>query len=174
MRTGFWSCVALLVLTFSARAADEAPAPASANPPLRVIPPLSDRPLDATEGDPIATTGFVVRGVSKHPELGISPFTAQRVADGLFELISSGEPLSVDVAMERAGEKRAASVIGLTVGQLQKVAEQVAIYLRTSGLPLAQAYIPVQEIGVDGVVAIDVIEAKLGKVVVEGNKRMPA
>ena len=138
-----------------------------------MIPPLSDRPLDATEGDPIATAGFAVRGVGTHPGLGVSPASAQRVADGLFELVSSGEPLSVDAAMERAGEKRAAPVIGLTVGQLQQVAEQIAIYLRTSGLPLAQAYIPVQEIGVSGIVTIDVIEATLGKVVVEGNKRMP-
>ncbi|HKY22519.1 MAG TPA: ShlB/FhaC/HecB family hemolysin secretion/activation protein [Vicinamibacterales bacterium] len=88
-------------------------------------------------------------------------------------MIAGGEPLTINSAMERAGEKRAAPVVGLTVGQLQRVAEQVAIYLRNSGLPLAQAYIPVQEVGVDGIVLIDVVEAKLGKVVVEGAKRMP-
>ncbi|MGH8516954.1 MAG: ShlB/FhaC/HecB family hemolysin secretion/activation protein, partial [Panacagrimonas sp.] len=87
--------------------------------------------------------------------------------------MASGEPLTINAAMERAGEKRAAPVVGLTVGQLQRVAEQVAIYLRNSGLPLAQAYIPVQEVGVDGIVTIDVVEAKIGKVVVEGAKRMP-
>lgn len=141
--------------------------------PVRVIPPLADRPLDINEGDRIATTGFRVRGVSRIPELGISPFSVQRLADGLYEQISNGDPLSVEGALERAGEKRGAPVVGLTVGQMQAVAEQVAMYLRQSGLVLAQAYVPVQEVAADGIVNIDVVEAKLGRVLVEGARRMP-
>lgn len=172
MRTGSWCCAALLSFVCAPLGAAETP-PSGSTAAVRVIPPLSERPLEATEGDPIATAGFRVQGVTKHPELGVSPASVQRLADGLYELIAGGEPLTINSAMERAGEKRAAPVVGLTVGQLQRVAEQVAIYLRNSGLPLAQAYIPVQEVGVDGIVLIDVVEAKLGKVVVEGAKRMP-
>lgn len=172
MRTGSWSCLALLVLSFAASAAKEASVPANKSP-LRVIPPLSERPLEVSEGEAIATSGFRVRGVGEHPELGINPEKTQRLADGLFELASSGDTLSVEAALSRAGEKRAERSVGLTVGQLQKVAEQIAVYLRANGLPLAQAYVPVQEIAADGIVAIDVIEAKLGKIVVEDAKRMP-
>ena len=172
MRTGSWCCAALLSFVCAPLGAAEPP-PSGTAAAVRVIPPLSERPLDASEGDPIATAGFRVQGVTKHADLGVSPASVQRLADGLYELIAGGEPLTINSAMERAGEKRAAPVVGLTVGQLQRVAEQVAIYLRNSGLPLAQAYIPVQEVGVDGIVLIDVVEAKLGKVVVEGAKRMP-
>jgi hemolysin activation/secretion protein len=153
--------------------AAETEVPPSSSAAVRVIPPLADRPLDASEGEPIATAGFHVQGVTPHPELGVSPASTQRLADGLFELMSGGEPLSIDAAMARARDKRAAPVAGLTVGQLQRVAEQIAVYLRNAGLPLAQAYVPVQEVGVDGIVRIDVVEAKLGKVVVEGARRMP-
>lgn len=171
---GSWGCAVLLTFACaSVGAAEPAPSPSPGTGEVRVIPPLAERPLDASEGEPIATTGFRVRGVTEHPDLGVSPESTQRLADGLFELISGGEALSIDAAMERAGEKRAAPVVGLTVGQMQRVSEQVAIYLRNAGLPLAQAYIPVQEVGVDGIVQIDVVEAKLGKVVVEGAKRMP-
>lgn len=173
MRRGSWGCVALLIFACAAVAAAEPAPPAPSRGDVRVIPPLADRPLDASEGEPLATAGFFVKGVGDHPELGVSPASTQRLADGLFELISGGEPLSVSAALARGGEKRAAPVVGLTVGQLQRVAEQVAIYLRNAGLPLAQAYIPAQEVGVDGIVRIDVVEAKLGKVVVEGARRMP-
>jgi hemolysin activation/secretion protein len=163
-------------LTFacaSVGAAEPAASPAPPSAAVHVIPPLADRPLDASEGERIATAGFKVQGVTRHPELGVSPATVQRLADGLFELMSGGEPLTIDAAMERAGEKRAPPVAGLTVGQMQLAAAQVALYLRNAGLPLAQAYVPVQEVGVDGIVRIDVVEAKLGKIVVEGAKRMP-
>jgi hemolysin activation/secretion protein len=146
---------------------------AAAQSPVRVIPPMAERPLDITEGDRIATTGFRVRGVTAVPELGISPASVQRLADGLYELIASDEPLSIDAALARAGERRAPSIAGLTVGQMQKVAEQIALHLRGAGLVLAQAYVPVQEVDVDGLITIDVMDAKLGKVVVEGAKRMP-
>lgn len=139
----------------------------------RVIPPMAERPLDISEGARIATTGFRVRGVTAHPELGISPEGVQQLADGLFALLASGEALSIEAAMQRADDKPTAPVAGLTVGQMQQVAERLAEHLRAAGLVLAQAYVPVQEVGVDGVVAIDVIEARLGKVVVEGAKRMP-
>lgn len=168
MRTGSCWSFSLLFVVASAAAVEP---PKS---PVQVIPPLSERPLDASEGEVIAVTGFRVRGVSAHPELGIGPHTAQRLAEGLYQLAASGEALSVEVAMERAGQRRAPVVTGLTVGQMQLVAAQVAQYLRDSGLVLAQAYVPVQTVDVDGTVIIEVLEGQLGKVVVEGAMRMPA
>lgn len=168
MRTG--SCWGLGAFFLVASAlAQEAP-----KTPVQVIPPLSERPLDVSEGDLIAVTGFRVRGVNRHPDLGIGPFNAQRLADGLYQLIASGQALSVSAAMDRAGERRAPVVTGLTVGQMQLVAAQIALYLRDSGLVLAQAYVPVQTVDVDGLIVIEVLEGQLGKVVVEGAQRMPA
>lgn len=168
MRIRSWSCVGLLIWSCAVGAQGS-----GSDRPSQTIPPLAERPLEITEGDRIATAGFRVRGVNQHDELGVSPLSAQRLADGLFELIANGEPLSIEVAMQRAGSERAPAVTGLTVGQMQLVAEQIAVYLRNAGLVLAQAYVPVQEVAADGIVAIDVLEAKIGNIVVEGAQRMP-
>lgn len=58
---------------------------------------------------------------------------------------------------------------GLTIGQLQLVADEVTRYYRQKGFFLARAVIPAQEV-VDGVVMIRVLEGRLGRVVPEGNE----
>lgn len=57
---------------------------------------------------------------------------------------------------------------GLTIGQLQLVADEVTRYYRQKGFFLARAVIPAQEV-VDGVVMIRVLEGRLGGVIAEGN-----
>lgn len=57
---------------------------------------------------------------------------------------------------------------GLTIGQLQLVADEVTRYYREKGFFLARAVIPAQEV-VDGVVIIRVLEGRLGGVVAQGN-----
>jgi hemolysin activation/secretion protein len=59
---------------------------------------------------------------------------------------------------------------GLTIGQLQQVADAVTRYYRERGYFLARAVIPAQEVK-DGVVTIRVLEGRLGKVIPQGNKR---
>lgn len=58
---------------------------------------------------------------------------------------------------------------GLTIGQLQLVADEVTRYYRDKGFFLARAVVPAQEV-VDGVVVIRVLEGRLGEVRAEGNE----
>ncbi|MGH8397172.1 MAG: ShlB/FhaC/HecB family hemolysin secretion/activation protein [Gammaproteobacteria bacterium] len=58
---------------------------------------------------------------------------------------------------------------GLTIGQLQQVADVVTAYYHNRGYFLARAIIPAQEVN-DGVVHIRVLEGRLEKVVPTGNK----
>ena len=58
---------------------------------------------------------------------------------------------------------------GMTIGQLQEVANAVTKYYRSAGLFLAQAFVPAQEVR-DGEVVIEVIEGSLGTVLAEGNE----
>src|SRR5215469_5966944 len=58
---------------------------------------------------------------------------------------------------------------GLTIGQLQQVADTVTKYYHDKGYFLARAVIPAQEIK-DGVVNIRVLEGRLEKVETSGNK----
>ncbi|HHM06238.1 MAG TPA: ShlB/FhaC/HecB family hemolysin secretion/activation protein [Gammaproteobacteria bacterium] len=59
---------------------------------------------------------------------------------------------------------------GLTVGQLQQIANEVTQRYREAGLILARAFIPAQTVQ-DGVVVVQVLEGRLGRVVAEGNQR---
>ncbi|HET7922520.1 MAG TPA: ShlB/FhaC/HecB family hemolysin secretion/activation protein [Gammaproteobacteria bacterium] len=59
---------------------------------------------------------------------------------------------------------------GLTIGQLQQVADVVTKYYHDRGYFLARAIVPAQEVK-DGVVHIRVLEGRLAHVVVSGNKR---
>ena len=71
----------------------------------------------------------------------------------------------VDLLRELKQERDA----GMTVGQMQQVADAVTEYYRSAGYVLAQAFIPAQEVE-DGVVSIEVLEGALGNVLVEGNE----
>lgn len=57
---------------------------------------------------------------------------------------------------------------GLTIGQLQLVADEITRYYREKGFFLARAVVPAQEV-VDGVVMIRVLEGRLGAVKSQGN-----
>ena len=59
---------------------------------------------------------------------------------------------------------------GLTIGQLQQVADTITKFYHDRGYFLARAVIPAQEIK-DGVVNIRVLEGRLEKVQTSGNKR---
>lgn len=62
---------------------------------------------------------------------------------------------------------------GLTIGQLQLIADEITRYYREKGFFLARAVIPAQEV-VDGVVAIRVLEGRLGGVQAQGNSMYSA
>ena len=77
-----------------------------------------------------------------------------------------------EVLVDRLREERLDRDTGMTIGQMQDVANAVTQYYRNAGFVLAQAFIPAQEVA-DGVVTIEVLEGTLGNVLAEGNKNFP-
>ena len=61
----------------------------------------------------------------------------------------------------------------ISLPELKNVAKMITRLYQTKGYLTSRAFIPPQEI-VDGTVVIEILEAKLGEVRVEGNKRIPA
>ena len=74
-----------------------------------------------------------------------------------------------EVLVDRLREERLDRDTGMTIGQMQEVANAVTQYYRDAGFILAQAFIPAQEVA-DGEVTIEVLEGTLGSVLAEGNK----
>ncbi len=66
--------------------------------------------------------------------------------------------------------KHLAQFRGLTVGELQQIANVITEYYHRRGYFLARAVIPAQEV-TDGIVHIRVLEGRLHKIVTVGNKR---
>lgn len=120
----------------------------------RNIPPVSERPFDPESGDRILVKGFVVDGVVPNPALGVTPETVQAAVNAAF-----------------ARETGGASEARMTVGHMARVADAVTTFYRSSGYLVARGFLPVQTIGPDSIVHIQVVEGKIAEVTVEGAKR---
>jgi hemolysin activation/secretion protein len=120
----------------------------------RNIPPVSERPFDPESGDRILVRGFVVDGVTPNPKLGVTSETVQAAANAAF-----------------AREAGGASEARMTVGHMVRVADAVTTFYRSSGYIVARGFLPVQTIGPDSIVHIQVMEGKIAEVVVEGAKK---
>jgi hemolysin activation/secretion protein len=119
----------------------------------RTIPAVADRPFDPESGDKILVKGFVVDGVLGNAELGVTQETVQAAANVAFARETGG-----------AAEGR------MTVGHMVRVSDEVTTFYRSKGYLVAKAFLPVQTIGPDSIVHIQVIEGKVADVVVEGAK----
>lgn len=111
------------------------------------VPPVIERPLDIDDGERILVSRFELKGVMDRPAMGIAQEEIQALVDA----------------------KRLERPEGFTVGRLQEVATEVTRYYRGKGMILAQAFVPVQTVQ-DGVVVIEVLEGRLGRVLPEGNE----
>ena len=122
--------------------------------PAVVIPPVLERPEldDESSGQRIAVREFRL--------------VANRDADTAWQY---GRYLA-GVEAELARALAAQPPEGFTLGQLERLTRGIQSDLRAQGLVLAQVFLPVQQV-VDGVLAIEIIEGRLGRVVVEGNQR---
>jgi hemolysin activation/secretion protein len=118
--------------------------------PVVVIPPVSERPLNAEEGVKIVVNRFELEGVIERPGL-----------------INANE---VEGLVEELRKKRAGL---MTMGQMQLVVDEVTNYYRSHGLILAKAYIPAQTV-IGDAVKLTVLEGKLGAVVTEGVSPLPS
>ena len=126
-------------------------------PPIRQgelfdIPRMYDRPLGLEEGPRIMVKAFRLQGAVDRPKHHLR--VAQAAA--ILEAARAAQPAQ-----------------GFSINQLQEVAKKVAAYYDEHGYILAQAFIPAQKVA-DGVVIVQVLEGRLAKVKVEGNKKYPA
>ncbi|GMQ96464.1 MAG: hypothetical protein BMS9Abin15_0135 [Gammaproteobacteria bacterium] len=116
-------------------------------PGVYIVPPVVERPLGIEEGPRIKIIAFELRGATDRPDQGLK-------LDDVYSLIN---------------EERSKRPDGLTIGQLQELANRITDHYRKNGFIVSYAFIPVQTVE-DGVVVIQVLEGVLGQVLVEGNK----
>lgn len=115
------------------------------------LPPVRDR---AYVADPVVQMrGFVVEGVGTHPRSDITPAAMQAIADAKFAELANGK-----------GEAE------LSFDQLQEVAAAITTAYREAGFIVSKAYLPAQSVGADGRVRIEVLEGRLGQVIVQGTE----
>jgi len=161
------------------------------------IPKVIDRPLGVDEGDRVKVTEFVLKGVQTREEYGIREediafiAEANRIRRQRLDEEDTGGFTTDEVSgiaefirrlVEEPNQRPTSSELwklvfklrnsewsrGLTVGQIQEVADEITRYYRQHGLILATAFIPAQEVA-DGKVIIEVLEGKLGSTQAESN-----
>lgn len=77
--------------------------------------------------------------------------------------------ISVKAMQELLQDELNAYPEGVTMGQMQEIADKLTSYYRERGLILAQAFVPSQKVSSDSV-EIKVLEGRLGKVFAENNE----
>src|SRR5690606_7977121 len=105
---------------------------------------------------------------------GFTPEERQAIVDFMSDVVRDLSPDMQVTAyrnfVEQLRLQRLDRNRGLTIGQLQVIADEITRYYREKGFFLARAVIPAQEV-VDGVVVIRVLEGRLGGVQAQGNAR---
>lgn len=139
---------------------------------------VTDRPktgIDSQELEALVEALRVQRqGLDKVSEDGFTDEEKAEIATFMREVVTNPDldymGPEYEALVDRLRELKAERDAGMTVGQMQQVANAVTEYYRSAGYVLAQAYIPAQEVE-DGVVRIAVLEGTLGNVLVEGNEK---
>lgn len=126
-------------------------------PPARaaenIVPPVKDR--DADVAQKIAVQGFRVSGVANHPRLGVTAASIQALADAQYQQLAgkTGQPVKLSFA------------------EMQGVADKIVERYRTAGFIVSNAFLPAQTVGADQIVEIQVLEGKIGNIIVKGARR---
>ena len=164
------------------------------------IPAVKFRSPDPTEGPRLAISEFRIEGLVEYPKLGITREALKELSErirfdmmGEGKLLESGytitelgqvsdmlgkieeetegrhvEPVDVQRLVWLVREQREKR--GITLGQIETVANTITHFYRERGFVLAKAYIPKQQVR-DGIVNLTVLLGMLGDVQVSGNKR---
>lgn len=127
---------------------------ASAPSESGVVPPVKEREGSAS-AQQIAVRGFRVDGVGDHPDAGITFDSIQAMADAEYKKLGG----SADQPVQ------------LTFAQMQGVADKITERYRKAGFIVANAFLPAQTIGNDQKVQIQILEGRVGRIIVKGNKR---
>ncbi|WP_426664787.1 ShlB/FhaC/HecB family hemolysin secretion/activation protein [Rhodanobacter aciditrophus] len=140
--------------TVAATQAPPAAAPPPAAPADRVVPPLKDRDVGNAQTQQIAVLGFHVEGVGEHKDAGITPAGIQALADAQFHKLGGGDGQPAKLGFD----------------QLQGVADAITGRYRKAGFIVATAFLPAQTVGDDRIVRIQVLEGRIGRIVVKGTR----
>lgn len=163
------------------------------------IPAVKYRSPDPTQGPRLAVSEFRVQGLVEYPELGITHEAISKVVEKIRydfmqedKLLESGytleelgelsnllgeieeeavgrhvEPVDVQRLVWLVREQRGKR--GITLGQIETVANTITQFYRERGFVLAKAYIPKQQVR-DGIVNLTLLLGALGDVQINGNK----
>jgi len=163
------------------------------------IPGVKDRNPDPTAGPRLAVREFRVQGLVEYPELGITRDAINKLVEKIrFDLMAEDKLLDSGYTLEELGGlsdllvdieedtvKRHVTPIevqklvwlirdqrkkrGITLGQIESIADKITKFYRERGFILAKAYIPKQEVR-DGIVTLTLLLGMLGNVEVNNNK----
>ena len=163
------------------------------------IPGVRDRDPDPESGPRLNITRFKLEGIVEFPELGITKADIDALIEGIrfdlmeeFKVQESGfteaeieevSKLLVDIEDETLDRhvtelevqrlvwlvREQRSKRGVTLGQIETVADRITQFYRQRGFILAKAYIPQQEVR-DGVVTLTLLLGSLGQVEVLNNE----
>lgn len=163
------------------------------------IPAVKFRSPDPTEGPRLAVTEFRIQGLVEYPKMGITREALKTLSERIrFDLMGEGKLLESGYTIDELGEvsdmlgkieeesvgrhvepvdvQRLVWLIreqrgkrGITLGQIETVANTITQFYRERGFVLAKAYIPKQQVR-DGVVNLTLLLGVLGDVQVSGNK----
>ncbi|MEX0899474.1 MAG: ShlB/FhaC/HecB family hemolysin secretion/activation protein [Gammaproteobacteria bacterium] len=105
---------------------------------------------------------------------GFTPAERERVVEFMSRALTDMTPderaRAYQDLVDELGDARLERNQGLTIGQIQQVADAVTAIYQQAGFFLARAVVPAQEV-TDGVVVIQVLEGRVGKAVAENNQK---
>ncbi|MCW8901364.1 MAG: ShlB/FhaC/HecB family hemolysin secretion/activation protein [Gammaproteobacteria bacterium] len=163
------------------------------------IPGVKDRDPDPNAGPRLAVREFRVQGLVEYPELGITREEVNKLIEKIrFDLMAEDKLLDSGYTLEELGglsdllvdieeqtESRHVTPIevqklvwlirdqrlkrGITLGQIESIADKITKFYRERGFILAKAYIPKQEVR-EGIVTLTLLLGILGDVEVHNNK----
>jgi hemolysin activation/secretion protein len=162
------------------------------------IPAVRDRLPDPLAGPRLAVAEFRIQGLVEFPELGITRESISQLVEGIrFDLMGEGKLLESGYTIDELGElsdllvgieeetvdrhvtslevqklvwliRAQQGKRGVTLGQIEGVANSITQFYRERGFILAKAYIPKQQVR-DGIVNLTVLLGTLGEVKVHGH-----
>ncbi|MFK5914030.1 MAG: ShlB/FhaC/HecB family hemolysin secretion/activation protein [Woeseiaceae bacterium] len=163
------------------------------------IPDVIDRDPDPESGPRLAVSEFRIQGLAEYPELGITRKALGELVEKIrFDFMAEGKLLESGYTIDELGDlsnllvdieeqttKRHVTPIevqklvwlirgqrakrGITLGQIETIADKITRFYRERGFILAKAYIPKQEVR-DGIVTLTLLLGMLGDVSVNNNK----
>ena len=162
------------------------------------VPAVRDRSPDPTAGPRLAVSEFRIQGLVEFPELGITREALTQLVENIrFTIMGEGKLLESGYTIDELGEisnllvdieeetldrhvtplevqklvwliREQRGKRGVTLGQIEAVANKITSFYRERGFILAKAFIPKQRVR-DGVVSLTLLLGVLGEVSIKDN-----